>query len=122
MHDYIKKKLDRRKIDMFSRKTVKKVAIIIKNIEKKSTHFRKNKKDQKINDSKKRKRIDDVFDKKSNDDRFNVFTEFNKNAKKNKNDKKNKKKIYRKSHATIVKKKNIIKMFALMSKKKNQNR
>ena len=88
---------------MFNRKAMKKIVMIIKNIEEKSTHFRKNKKNQKINDSKKRKRIDDVFDKKSNDDRFNVFTEFNKNAKKNKSDKK--KKIYRKSHATIVKKK-----------------
>ena len=105
LHDYIKKKLDRKKIDMFNRKAVKKTAIIIKNIEKKSTHFRKNKKNQKINDSKKRKWIDDVFDKKLSDNRFNVFTEFNKNAKKNKDDKKNKKKIYRKSHVTIVKKK-----------------
>ena len=101
---------------------MKKTAIIIKNIEKKSTHLRKNKKNQKTNDSKKRKRINDVFDKKSNDDRFNVFTEFNKNAKKNKDDKKNKKKIYQKSHATIVKKKDIIRISALMSKKKNQNR
>ena len=120
LHDYIKKKLGRKKIDMFNRKTVKKVAMIIENIEKKSTHFWKNKKDQKTNDSKKRKRIDDVFDKKSNDDRFNAFTEFNKNAKKNKNDKKNKKRNLSKITCYNCQKKNIIKMPVLMSKRREK--
>ena len=86
------KKTEQKKMNMSNCKAVKKTIMIIKNIEKKSMHFKK-KNDQKINDLKKRKRNNDVFDKKSSGDRFNVVIEFNRNVKKNKNNKKNKKKF-----------------------------
>ena len=89
LHEYIRKKLCRRNVDMFSRKTVEKTIFSIENIEKKFVHFRKKRfKNSNNKNFKKRKRNE--FN--SIENRFNAITNSNKkfsNKKKQKIEKTN---------------------------------
>lgn len=72
LHEYIRKELGRREVDMSSRKAMEEAALSIENIEEKPAHLRKGRAKEPPSDGSKKRKRQDSPNKEASKDRLNA--------------------------------------------------